>query len=147
MVSGLFTTITNVNFDPDRIDELKRQIEEEKTKLGGAENLSESDLWNGDPDVVSLRSTLLLGIRGMAAYAHHARVLGKEDQEVNEWFFKGMRAIGEEHTVEEWLDLLMEFGQINLRCMELLDEANTSAYGHPVPVKVSTIIEKGPSSL
>lgn len=144
MVSGLFTTITNVNFDPDRIDELKRQIEEEKTKLGGAENLSESDLWNGDPDVVSLRSTLLLGIRGMAAYAHHARVLGKEDHGVNEWFFKGMRAIGEEHTVEEWLDLLMEFGQINLRCMELLDEANTSAYGHPVPVKVSTIIEKGP---
>ncbi|HOP72578.1 hydroxylamine reductase [Thermoclostridium caenicola] len=144
MIDGLFATITNVNFDPERIDDLKRQIEEEKDKLGGAENFSETALWEGDPDIVSLRSTLLLGIRGMAAYAHHAYVLGKQDQEVNEWFFKGMRAIGEEHTVEEWLDLLMEFGHVNLKCMALLDEANTSAYGHPVPTKVSTIIEKGP---
>lgn len=144
MMDGLFATVTNVNFDPDRIDELKRQVEEEKEKLGGAENFPESGLWAGDPDTVSLRSTLLLGIRGMAAYAHHARVLGKEDQEVNNWFFRGMRAIGEEHTVEEWLDLLMEFGHVNLKCMALLDEANTSAYGHPVPTKVSTIIEKGP---
>ena len=80
----------------------------------------------------------------MAAYAHHAYVLGKEDREVNDWFFKGMRAIGEERTVEKWLDLLMEFGLINLKCMALLDEANTSAYRHLVPTKVSTIVEKGP---
>ena len=144
MIDGLFATVTNVNFDSGRIDELRWEIEDEKYKLGWAENLPEADLWKGDPDIVSLRSTLLLGIRGMAAYAHHARVLGKEDEEVNNWFFKGMRAIGEEHTVEEWLDLLMEFGHINLKCMALLDEANTSAYGHPVPTKVSTVIEKGP---
>jgi hydroxylamine reductase len=144
MIEGLFATITNVNFDPDRIDGLIRQIEEEKASLGGAENLPETELWKGDPDIVSLRSTLLLGIRGMAAYAHHAYVLGKEDREVNDWFFKGMRAIGEERTVEKWLDLLMEFGLINLKCMALLDEANTSAYRHLVPTKVSTIVEKGP---
>ena len=121
-----------------------KRIEDEKNRLGGAENLPFDSLWSGDPDIVSLRSTLLLGLRGMAAYAYHAYHLGKEDEDVNNWFHKGMRALGEEHSVEEWLDLLMEFGKINLRCMELLDEANTSAYGHPVPTKVTTIVEKGP---
>jgi hydroxylamine reductase len=140
----LFATITNVNFDPDRIDELIDMVKKEKAKYGAGENLPYDMLWKGDTDIVSLRSTLLLGIRGMAAYAQHAYVLGKRDEEVMAWFYKGMRALGEEHTVDEWLNLLMEFGKVNLRCMEILDEANTSAYGHPVPVKVSTTIEKGP---
>jgi len=112
--------------------------------LGGAEDYSVESLWKGDEDIVSLRSTLLLGLRGMAAYAHHAYVLGKANPEVTNWFYKGMKALGDEHTVEGWLDLLMEFGQINLKCMALLDEANTSTYGHPVPVKVTTNVEKGP---
>jgi hydroxylamine reductase len=144
MIQGLFATITNVNFDASRIDELVSQVQVEKEKLGGAEDLASDTLWKGDTDIVSLRSTLLLGIRGMAAYAWHAYVLGKEDAEVTSWFYKGMKAIGEEHTIEEWLNLIMEFGQINLKCMALLDEANTSAYGHPVPTKVTTTIEKGP---
>ena len=144
MMEGLFTTITNVNFDESKIDALKNRVEAEKNRFGGAENLRLKDLWTGDADIVSLRSTLLLGLRGMAAYAWHAYTLGKEDKKITNWFYKGMRALGEERTVEEWLDLLMEFGMINLDCMALLDEANTSAYGHPVPTKVSTIIEKGP---
>jgi len=144
MMQGLFATITNVNFDEGRINELKNLILAEKDKLGGAADLATDALWQGDPDLVSLRSTLLLGLRGMAAYAWHAYVLGKKDDEVTAWFYKGMRALGEEHIVGEWLDLLMEFGQVNLKCMALLDEANTSAYGHPVPVKVPTTIEKGP---
>ncbi len=144
MMQGLFATVTNVNFDGDRIDELKKLIQTEKDKLDGAADLAPDTLWKGDPDLVSLRSTLLLGLRGMAAYAWHAYVLGKKDDEVTSWFYKGMRAVGEEHSVREWLDLLMEFGQVNLKCMALLDEANTSAYGHPVPVKVPSTIEKGP---
>jgi len=144
IMQGLFATITNVNFDGDRIDELKGIVEKEKDKFGGAADLPFDALWNGDTDLVSLRSTLLLGLRGMAAYAWHAYVLGKKDDEVTAWLFKGMKALGEEHSVEEWLNLLMEFGQVNLKCMALLDEANTSAYGHPVPTKVSTVIEKGP---
>jgi hydroxylamine reductase len=71
-------------------------------------------------------------------------VLGKTDPEVNTWFYRGMRAIGEDHSVNEWLDLLLEFGQINLKCLALLDKANTSAFGHPIPTKVTTVIEKGP---
>lgn len=144
MMNSLFATITNVNFDADRIDELTKMVTREKEKSGGAEDFPFESLWNGDTDIVSLRSTLLLGMRGMAAYAVHAYALGKEDTEVSNWFFKGMKALGEEHTVEGWLELLMEFGQMNLKCMALLDEANTSTYGHPVPTKVTTNVEKGP---
>jgi len=144
LMQGLFATITNVNFDETRIKELTALVRKEKERLGDAKDLAPGELWSGDPDVVSLRSTLLLGIRGMAAYAWHAYVLGKKDQVVTAWLYKGMRAIGETHTAAEWLDLLMECGQINLKCMALLDEANTSAFGHPVPTKVSTKIEKGP---
>lgn len=145
MLQGLFTTITNVSFDEARIHDLLQRVEAEKAKLDGtAPNYPRENLWAGNPDIISLRSTLLLGLRGMAAYAWHAYALGKEDAAVTAWFYKGMAALGEEHSVDEWLGLLMEAGQINLKCMALLDEANTSAYGHPVPVKVSTIIEKGP---
>lgn len=144
MLQGLFATVTNVNFDPLRIDEFTKQAELEKLKYGNGVNFSSEDLWNGDPDIVSLRSTLLLGLRGMAAYAWHAWVLGKKDPVVTEWFYKGMKNLSEEHTLEEWLNLLMEFGHINLKCMALLDDANTSSFGHPVPVKVSTNVEKGP---
>ncbi len=144
MIQALFATVTNVNFDDARIQEMKLAVAQEKKALGGADDLDPSTLWQGDSDIVSLRSTLLLGLRGMAAYAYHAHVLGKEDALVTDWFFKGMKALGEEHSVEQWLDLLMEFGNINLKCMALLDEANTSAYGHPVPVKVTLDVEKGP---
>ena len=144
IMQGLFSTITNVNFDAGRIDELINLVKIEKDKSGGGEDFPVETLWNGDTDIVSLRSTLLLGMRGMAAYAWHAHNLGKQDSEVTAWFFKGMKALGEEHTVDEWLGLLMEFGQVNLKCMALLDEANTTTYGHPVPTKVTTNIEKGP---
>jgi hydroxylamine reductase len=144
MMQGLFTTVTNVSFDIDRIKEMTHHIENKKKTLGGAEEMAPDILWTGDADIVSLRSTLLLGLRGMAAYAWHAYVLGKEDPEVTAWFFKGMSTLGEDHSVNEWLSLLMEFGRINLKCMAMLDDANTSVYGHPVPTKVTTNVEKGP---
>ncbi|HBE80795.1 MAG TPA: hydroxylamine reductase [Firmicutes bacterium] len=144
VMQGLFATVTNVNFDSERIDELIMKVTAEKAALGGASDFSTGMLWNGDPDMVSLRTTLLLGMRGMAAYAWHAYVLGKTDPDVSNWFYKGLKALEEEHSVDGWLELLMEFGRINLKCMALLDEANTSTYGHPVPAKVTMRIEKGP---
>lgn len=144
MLEGLFVTVTNVNFDNNDIDGYIKRARLERDKLGTGLELKPEELWQGDEDIVSLRSTLLLGLRGMAAYAYHSYILGKENKEVTEWFFKGMREIGSEHTAEEWLALLMEFGHINLACMGLLDEANTEAYGHPVPVKVTMNVEKGP---
>jgi hydroxylamine reductase len=145
MMLGLFATITNVNFDPQRIDDLIKQVEAEKAKLGGAADYDPNKLFLDDnPDIASLRATLIIGLRGMAAYAWHAYVLGKEDPEVTGWFYKGMAAAGQEHSVDEWLGLLMRLGQANLKCMEILDEANTSAFGSPKPTKVPLKVEKGP---
>ena len=144
IVDGLFATATNVSFDAARISELTSRVKEERQSLGGNEALAPEELFHGNEDIVSLRSTLLFGLRGMAAYAHHARILGSRNEEVDNWFIKGMSALAEEHSVEEWLGLLMEFGGVNLKCMALLDEANTTTYGTPVPTQVPLLIEEGP---
>ena len=80
----------------------------------------------------------------MAAYAYHALVLGYTDDEVNNFFYKGMFAIGEDWGMDKLLPLVIETGQVNLKCMELLDKANTETYGMPVPTTVPLTIEKGP---
>ncbi|NLO86900.1 MAG: hydroxylamine reductase [Clostridiales bacterium] len=144
LVDGLFVTITNVNFDEGKVAAYAAKIQAAREEMGGELPLSTEVLFHGDDNEISLRSTLLLGLRGMAAYAHHARVLGKREPEVDAWFVKGMAALADEHSVDEWLALLMEFGGINLKCMELLDAANTGAYGNPIPSVVSMNIEKGP---
>ncbi|MGB2579250.1 hydroxylamine reductase [Elusimicrobium simillimum] len=144
VVDSLFTTVTNVNFDPVTVEALTKKAKTLNAAMGGKEDYKGEMLFHGNEDMRSLRSTLLFGMRGMAAYAHHARILGKNNPEVTAWFYKGLSALSKEHSVEEWLGLIMEFGQINLKCMALLDEANTSAYGTPAPTKVSTNIEAGP---
>lgn len=144
IVDGLFITITNVSFDEDQVAAHTARVREARLQAQGDLPLSSEELFHGNEDLISLKSTLLFGLRGMAAYAHHARVLGKRDTTVDAWFIKGMAALAEEHSVEEWLGLLMEFGGINLRCMELLDEANTQTYGDPTPAEVPMLIEEGP---
>lgn len=144
IVEGLFTTVTNVNFDTQVVSNRSEKARELRQSLGGSAAISTQDLFHGDENVVSLRSTLLFGLRGMAAYAHHAAVLGRRDSEVDDWFISGMAALDKAHSVPEWLDLLMEFGGMNLKCMALLDAANTGAYGNPVPTEVPLQIEKGP---
>lgn len=143
LIDGLFTTLTNVNFDNESIRRFIERVVMEEKELGGYDG-DLVELWKGDTDTVSLRSTLLFGLKGMAAYAHHSMNLGFEDTEVTDWFYKGLSEINREHTVEEWLALIMEFGQINLKCMALLDTANTSTYGTPVPTRVNVDIKKGP---
>ncbi|MDR2947248.1 MAG: hydroxylamine reductase, partial [Candidatus Adiutrix sp.] len=144
LVDGLFTCITNVNFDTATVAALTAEVKTKREKLGGSLALSPEALFSGDANLVSLRSTLLFGLRGMAAYAHHARVLGKRDAAVDAWFIKGLAALAQEHSIDEWLGLLMEFGGVNLQCMGLLEAANTGAYGNPVPVQVPLKVEKGP---
>lgn len=143
LIDGLFTTLTNVNFDNDSIRKFTERVVAEQKELGGYDG-EVIELWEGDTDLLSLRSTLLFGMKGMAAYAHHSMNLGFENDEVTKWFYKGLTEINQEHTVEEWLALIMEFGQVNLKCMELLDEANTKTYGTPVPTRVNVDIKKGP---
>lgn len=143
IVDGLFTTLTNVNFDDRAITEFTERVTDLIREKGGSHE-AEINLWDGDTDIVSLRSTLLFGLKGMSAYAHHAYNLGHYDKEVSDWFYKGLKAVSCEHTAEEWLSLILEFGKINLKCMELLDRANTGAFGQPVPTSVNTDIKKGP---
>ena len=120
-------------------------MEEALRRCGGSCETEDSAwLWQGETDVVSLRSTLLFGLKGMAAYAHHAMALGYEDKEVSRWFYRGLAALAQQHSVEEWLALIMEFGQVNFRCMALLDRANTETFGDPVPTRVGTDIRRGP---
>lgn len=102
-------------------------------------------LWNADEDIRSLKSLILFGIRGVAAYAYHAAVLGYESEKVNEFFYKALFAIGmDDWEMEELLPIVMEVGEVNLVCMELLDQANTETYGTPTPVEVPLKVEKGP---
>ena len=79
MMQGLFITITNVNFDSENIGGFTKRVADKTAALGGTKTCRQEDLWAGDADTVSLRWTLLLGLRGMAAYAWHAHVLGKDD--------------------------------------------------------------------
>ena len=141
---GLFTTLTNVNFDDRAIKELTQRVVNERRKLGGVDNSKVVKLFEGETDIVSLRSTLLFGMKGMAAYVHHAMQLGYFDVEVMSWFYKGLCELNRSHTVEEWLGLIMEFGRVNYKCMELLDKANTETFGNPVPTRVNVDIKKGP---
>lgn len=143
LMDGLFTTLTNVNFSDSAIKAFTERVVKMREALGGG-NIPVISLWDGDTDIVSLRSTLLFGLKGMAAYAHHSRNLGFRDDEVSGWFYKGLTEINKKHTVQEWLELIMEFGRINFKCMQMLDTANTAAYGTPVPTKVNTDIKKGP---
>ncbi len=141
---GMFTVLTNVNFDSAVIAQQALEARKMREALGGNLPLDTDELFHGETDLISLRSTLIFGLRGMAAYAHHARMLGKRNDEVDNWFIDGTAEIAREHDAGEWLDLIMEFGQVNLKCMALLDEANTGSYGTPVPTNVPLLIEKGP---
>ncbi len=144
IIDGLFTTLTNVNFDNSAIENFIKRISTERKSIGNSKDYKLVDLWKGDTDIVSLRSTLLFGMKGMAAYAHHSLNLGFENKDVTQWFYKGLSEINKEHTLEEWFNLIMEFGNINLKCMELLDTANTESFGTPVPTRVNVDIKKGP---
>ncbi len=184
LMEGLFTTVTNVDFDEARCAEFvakSRPVRERIRKLfldasrrkegrdfsgalptaAGWEPAGSPDAlldqakrvgMQSDPtmdeDVRSLREILLYGMKGMAAYADHAAVLGRENEEVNAFFHKGLAALAEGALpADTLLSLVLECGRVNLKCMETLDGANTGAYGHPVPTRVSLGVRKGPAIL
>lgn len=156
VLEGLFTTITNVNFNDETLKLLIDKIEDTKKKLvpncftcsdscGRNNNFDKSTLWTTDEDIRSLKSLILFGIRGMAAYAYHASVLGYTDETISKFFYKALFAIGmKDWGMDKLLPIVLEVGKVNLRCMELLDQANTTTYGTPVPTTVPLTIEKGP---
>ena len=155
IIEGLFTTVTNVNFDNASIESMIQKVRAEKERLapdcskcqspcGKTDEYDMQQLWNADEDTRSLKSLILFGIRGMAAYAYHAAVLGHEDDEVNLFFCEALFKIGYEENTETLLSTVLKVGEINLKCMALLDKANTETYGTPEPTEVTLTVEKGP---
>lgn len=155
ILEGLFATVTNVSFDNERIRELTNRVNEEKARLapgcaacaspcGNTDAFDMNRIWEAQEDVRSLKSLILFGIRGMSAYAWHARVLERTNPEVNAFFYKALYALAEDWGMDELLPIVMEVGKVNLACMELLDKANTETFGTPAPAQVSMKVEKGP---
>ena len=133
IIEGLFTTVTNVNFNAETLTAMIQAVNEEKTKIvpncsscmspcGNTSNYDMKNLWNEpDEDIRSLKSLILFGIRGMAAYAYHAMVLGYTDETVNSFFYKALSFISYDLEMEHLLPVVLEVGEVNLKCMALLD--------------------------
>ena len=170
---SLFATMTNVNFSTKSFKEyvreaialrenLKKQIQqtewsaianyepdysESLVQQGqdiGLKFLSES---GGNVDIFSLKLTVLYGIKGAASYAFHALELGEEDDKVYAAVAEALVALGQELSVEEWVNLSLGVGETNFRSMELLDAGHTTTYGHPVPTQVPLKHRKGKAIL
>jgi len=178
-VRALFATLTNVNFDPERIrqfideiarlrDKARRLYEEASKKAGKQpEALSGPASWQpaadieqlakqgrqvgvdtrkerlGD-DVAGLQELLTYGLKGVAAYADHAQILGQEDEAVYAYVHEALDYLAKDSpVVDELLPLIMKCGEANLRAMEILDAGNTGTYGHPVPTSVRVTPVKG----
>jgi hydroxylamine reductase len=173
-VKALFSTLTNVNFDPQRFAELINQSFEKRESLrkkilaaGGQVSTNDDSVTflpaksveemfkqgekvglkadvSDNPDVQSLHRILQFGLKGVSAYAHHALILGKKDNDVFAFVYKGLASTRNPNlSADDLVGLVLECGKINLRTMELLDAANTEAYGHPVPTKVPLGAKKG----
>lgn len=168
--NGLFTTLTNVNFDPEvHINLLKKsqKIKEKLRKIAPKGEYPEHAIYNLsdskdemlkdaikagimyddslDQDIRSLRSTILYGLKGIAAYGHQARFINFIDKEVDNFYFKALEAItNDKLSSEDLIELTMKTGNIAIAVMKLLDDANTSKYKNPTPHKVNITLKKGP---
>jgi hydroxylamine reductase len=164
VAEALFSTLTNVDFDPGRFIVLIKKAAELREALkakipgisfpeGPAFFTPAADLEGliaqGDKyhfrvndsvneDINSLMHLLIFGLRGVAAYADHAAILGHEADEVWAFLQEGLAATvnPDAKSLEEWIGLVLKCGEINLKAMEILDAANTGVYGNPVPTSV-----------
>ena len=163
---ALFATLTNVNFDPDALTALQQACMERTRELARAAGIPEppadwktfiaglptgTDTLSDNEDVRSAMQLLLYGLKGVAAYADHAAVLGRRDPAVAAFLYRGLVAgtpLDENAPdLNGWVELLMECGKTNLRAMELLEEGNTGTFGHPSPTPVSLGQRKGKAIL
>ena len=141
ILEGLFSTITNVNFE-DEVLSAFRDLIQSKNKIKSDFNIKH--IWESSEDERSLKSLILFGLKGAAAYAYHAWILGYKNEEINNFFYEGLNILSKEMSDEELLEYVLKTGEINLKCMELLDKANTETFGHPVPTEVTTEIDNKP---
>lgn len=162
---ALFSTLTNVNFDPAAFQELRAAAlchARELAKKAGCAVPADADAmvaghavaitdFAADEDVRSAMQLLLYGLKGVAAYADHAAELGQRDPEVSGFLYRGL-VVGSKNDTESrdlggWLNLVLECGKINLRAMELLETGNIVSFGSPSPAKVALGHRKGKAIL
>ncbi|NTU93742.1 MAG: hydroxylamine reductase [Chlorobiaceae bacterium] len=167
---SLFVTVTNTNFDEEAIVERIRKtlaVRDEVRALSGKTPSHDAATWTGstrdefvakavtcgidslseNPDLRSLKSLVLYGLKGLAAYTDHAAVLGYHDDEVYAFYVKALSALLREMTVDELLTLVMETGATAVKAMALLDRANTTTYGNPEITTVKTGVGSRPGIL
>jgi hydroxylamine reductase len=169
---ALFSTITNANFDEYRIADLIKKAlvlrDEVKGKVQIAqEGLHDSAVWSAgtkeefiqksvqvsplsysdNEDIRSLKSLLLYGLKGIAAYTDHAAVLGQYDESIFSFMYKGLAAIANNSSADELTRLVLEAGENAVKAMAVLDKANTGAYGNPEITKVNLGVRKNPGIL
>ena len=167
----LFTTLTNVNFDPEvhvkLLQEAQKIKDELRQQIGGTgtENIymayrlpeTKSEMLrtsqiagimydqNLDEDIRSLRQLVIYGLKGISAYGHQARELGYYSDTVDDFYIQGLAAVTDDQlTVEELIQLAMKTGTMALEIMQKLDEANTTVYGNPSPHAVPMTLKAGP---
>jgi hydroxylamine reductase len=152
VAKGLFATITNANFDDARFEELLAQAGRLTAQLATRYGLAVSQgpfgvLSTDNEDVRSLRELVIYGLKGVAAYAEHAAMLGKEDPKVYSFFMKALASTNDDLSVDQLVALVLETGSIAVTTMALLDAANTGAYGHPEMTKVDIGVGSRPGIL
>jgi hydroxylamine reductase len=171
---AVFSTLTNVNFDDSRLlalinkaVELREKLKKQVAAAGGKTDFIEAaasftpaadpagltaqgeavnlpQTKDENPDIVSLKEVLLYGLKGLAAYTDHAKILGQEDDAVYAFIQEALVALLQKDiTLDDWVGLVLKCGEVNLRAMELLDAGNTGTFGHPVPTKVPLGAKKG----
>ena len=169
--NSLFTTLTNVNFDADfhveMLKESQRIKEKVRKQVGKIKNDTDHATYNLsetksemledakkagimydqklDPDIRSLRQTIIYGLKGISAYGHQARELGYYDDQVDNFYIRALEATTDDTlSVEELIRWTMRTGDMSVAVMKKLDEANTTVYDNPSPHKVNVHIKKGP---
>ncbi len=177
-VQAMFSALTNVDFDPARFIpminkcvELREALKDKVRKAGGKSDFTEPAAnfipaagldgliaqakgkgfapdSSENADIRALKHTLIIGLRGVCAYADHAQILGQEDDSVYAFVHEGLAAtLSDSLSLDDWVGLVLKCGAANLKAMELLDAANTGTYGHPVPTKVPLGHKKGKAIL
>ena len=146
VMESMFACVTNVNFYEGNLRTLIDQVHTETAKAGASHtaDYNMANIWNADEDTRSLKSIVLFGLRGMAAYAYHAAVLGYTDTVANAFTLEALRTIGSDASADELLACALKVGEVNLSVMGLLDRANTETYGTPEPATVGMTVEAGP---
>lgn len=145
MIEGLFTTVTNVDFDDERLKRVKDNIQIQIDELKDLVNFDYKPLPFSvkerkellGEDVHSLQEMIIYGLKGAAAYYDHAKILGYEDSKIINEFWRLLDVLNNPNsTLDELLPDVLKTGELNFKVMELLDKANTGTYGHPEPTKV-----------